>query len=96
MTKYVLNAFISIITQIFSFFANYEFESRMNFDRMKFDENIAKKRINRFKNKKIIFIIKNIWKFAKKHMKKNQQHQITYVNTYKIAASNYQIDDQMW
>jgi hypothetical protein len=96
MIKYVSNAFILIITQISSFFVNYEFESRMSFDKMKFDENIVKKRVNRSKDKEIIFIMKNIWKFAKEHMKKSQQHQITYVNAHRITASNYQIDDQMW
>jgi hypothetical protein len=39
---------------------------------------------------------KNIWKFAKKHMKKNQQNQIIYVNKHKISASDYQIKDQVW
>jgi hypothetical protein len=96
MTEYVLNASISIITQIFSFLANYEFESRMSFDRMKFDESIAKERVNRSKDREIVFIIKNIWKFAKEHMKKSQQHQTTYANAHRITASDYQIDDQMW
>jgi hypothetical protein len=45
---------------MFSFFANYEFESRMSFDQMKFNENIAKDRINKFKERKIVFIMKNI------------------------------------
>jgi hypothetical protein len=67
----------------------------MSFDKVKFDENIAKKRVNRFKNREIVFIMENIWKFAKKHMKKSQQHQITYANAHKIT-SDYQIDDQMW
>jgi hypothetical protein len=40
--------------------------------------------------------MKNIWKFAKKHMKKTQQSQITYVNRHKIFASNYQVEDQVW
>jgi hypothetical protein len=40
--------------------------------------------------------MKIIWNFAKKHMKKNQRHQTTYVNTHKIAVSNYQIDEQIW
>jgi hypothetical protein len=47
-----------------SFFVNYEFESRMSFDQIKFDENIAKNRINKFKEREIVFIMKNIWKFA--------------------------------
>jgi hypothetical protein len=74
MTKYAFNVFISIITQMFSFLANYEFESRISFDQIEFDENTAKERVNRFKNRKIMFIMKNIWKFAKKYMKKSQQH----------------------
>jgi hypothetical protein len=72
ITKYAFNAFISIAIQMFSFLANYEFESRMNFDQIEFDENTIKKWINRIKDKKIMFIMKNIWKFAKKHMKKSQ------------------------
>jgi hypothetical protein len=72
MTKYAFNAFISIIIQMFSFLVNYEFESRMSFDQMKFDENTARNRVNKFRERKIVFIMKNIWKFAKKHMKKNQ------------------------
>ncbi len=96
MIKYAFNVFISIITQMFSFLANYEFESEINFDQIDFDENTIKERVNRFRDREIMFIMKNIWKFAKEHMKKNQQHQITHVNAHKTFASNYQIDDQMW
>jgi hypothetical protein len=60
MTKYAFNAFISAITQMFSFLANYEFESRMNFDHVDFDENTIKERVNRFKEKEIFFNMKNI------------------------------------
>jgi hypothetical protein len=96
MTKYAFNAFVSIITQVFSFLANYEFESRMSFDQMKFDENTAKDRINRFREREIVFTMKNIWKFAKKHMKKSQQSQIIYVNRHRTFALNYQIENQVW
>jgi hypothetical protein len=96
MTEYAFNAFVSIITQMSSFLANYEFESRMSFDQMKFDENIAKNRINRFREKKIVFTMKNIWKFAKKHMKKSQQSQTIYANRHRIFASNYQVENQVW
>jgi hypothetical protein len=96
MIEYVSNVFISTITQMSSFLFNYEFESRMSFDQIKFDENTIKKRVNRFKKRKIVFTMKKIWNFAKKHMKKNQRHQTTYVNTHKIAVSNCQIDEQIW
>jgi hypothetical protein len=96
MTEYAFNAFISIITQMSSFLANYEFESRMSFDRVKFNENIAKDRVNKFRERKIVFTMKNIWKFAKKHMKKSQQSQIIYVNRHRIFASDYQIENQVW
>jgi hypothetical protein len=89
MIEYVLNAFILTIIHVFSFLTNYEFKSRMSFDQMKFDENTTKDWINRFRERKIVFTIKNIWKFAKKHMKKNHQNQIFYVNKHKIFASNY-------
>jgi hypothetical protein len=79
-----------------SFLANYEFESRMNFDQIDFDENTTKERVNRFRDREIMFTMKNIWKFVKKHMKKSQQHQITHANAHKTFASNYQIDDQVW
>jgi hypothetical protein len=72
MTEYASNAFISVSTQMSSFLANYEFESRMSFDQMKFDENIAKDRVNRFRERKIVFTMKNIWKLAREHMKKSQ------------------------
>jgi hypothetical protein len=71
MTKYAFNAFISATTQMFSFFANYEFESRMSFDHFEFEENTIKNRVNKFRKREIVFTIKNIWKFAKKHMKKS-------------------------
>ncbi len=96
MTEYAFNAFISIITRVFSFFVNYEFESRMSFDQVQFDENTTRNRINKFKEREMVFTMKNIWKFAKKHMKKNQQNQITYANRHKISASDYQIEDQVW
>jgi hypothetical protein len=96
MTKYAFNAFILIITQMSSFLANYEFESRMSFDQIEFNENTIKKRVNRFRDKKIVFIMKNIWKFVKKHMKKNQIDQVKYANKHRIIASNYQIKDRIW
>jgi hypothetical protein len=40
--------------------------------------------------------MKNIWKFAKKHMKKSQQSQIIYANRHKISASDYQVENQVW
>jgi hypothetical protein len=72
MIEYAFNAFISIITQMSSFLVNYEFESRMSFDHVEFEENIVRDRINRFRRRAIVFTMKDIWKFAKKHMKKSQ------------------------
>ncbi len=72
MIEYVSNASISTIIHVSSFLANYEFESRMSFDQMKFEESTTKKRVNKFRERKIVSTMKNIWKFAKKHMKKNQ------------------------
>jgi hypothetical protein len=60
------------INREFSFFVNYEFESRMSFDYVEFAENTIKDRVNKFKEREIVFTMKNIWKFAKKHMKKSQ------------------------
>jgi hypothetical protein len=96
MTEYASNAFISVTTQMFSFLANYEFESRMSFDQIEFDENTTRERVNRFRSKEIIFTMKNIWKFAKEHMKKNQIDQAKYANKHKTIASNYQIEDRVW
>jgi hypothetical protein len=96
MTEYAFNVFISIITYIFSFLANYEFESRMSFDQIEFDENTIKERVNRFRDRKIIFIMKSIWKFAKKHMKKSQTDQTKYANKHRTIASNYQIKNRVW
>ncbi len=72
ITEYAFNAFISIITQMFSFFVNYEFESRMSFDHVEFEKNTTRDRVNRFRRRKIVFAMKNIWKFVKEHMKKSQ------------------------
>jgi hypothetical protein len=96
MIKYAFNAFISVITQMFSFLANYEFESRMSFDQIEFDENTIRKQITRIKNKKIVFIMKSIWKFAKEHMKKSQMNQVKHANRHRIIASDYQIEDRVW
>jgi hypothetical protein len=96
MTKYASNAFISITTQMSSFLANYEFESRMSFDQIEFDENTTRERVNRFRNRKIVFTMKSIWKFAKEHMKKNQIDQAKYANRHRIIASDYQIKDRVW
>ncbi len=61
MIEYAFNAFISIITQMFLFFVNYEFESRMSFDHVEFEENTIRDRINRFRKRTIVFTMKNIW-----------------------------------
>jgi predicted metal-dependent hydrolase len=63
---------------------------------MKFDEKIAKDRVNKFRERKIVFSMKNIWKFAKKYMKKSQQNLIIYANKHRILASDYQVEDQIW
>jgi hypothetical protein len=60
MTEYAFNAFISIITQMSSFFINYDFESRMSFDRVSLKENTDKERVQRTRNRKIVFIMKKI------------------------------------
>jgi hypothetical protein len=72
MTEYVSNAFISITTQVFSFLANYDFESRMSFDLVQFDENTIRDRMQTIRDREIVFIMKKIWEFVKTHMKKSQ------------------------
>jgi hypothetical protein len=74
MTKYAFNVFISIITRMFSFLANYKFESRMSFDHVQFEKNTIKNRINKFRKKEIVFIMKNIWKFVKKYRVVIERH----------------------
>jgi hypothetical protein len=96
MIEYAFNAFISIITQMFSFLVNYEFESRMSFDHVEFEENTIKDRVNKFRERTIVFIMKNIWKFAEKHMKKSQQNHVIYANRHRISTSDYQVKNQVW
>jgi hypothetical protein len=83
MIEYVSNVFISASTQIFSFFANYDFESRMSFDFVQFEKNTAKERIHRFRERNIVFTMKKIRKFAKNHMKKSQRQQTMHANAHK-------------
>jgi hypothetical protein len=40
--------------------------------------------------------MKNIWKFAKEHMKKSQMNQVKHANRHRIIASNYQIENRVW
>jgi hypothetical protein len=89
MIEYVFNVFISAFTQIFSFLANYDFESRMSFDFVQFEKNTAKERIHRFKKRNIVFTMKNIWKFAQNHMKKNQRQQTMHVNARRTQTFDY-------
>jgi hypothetical protein len=89
MIEYVFNIFISTFTQISSFLANYDFESRMSFDSVQFEKNTAKKRIHRFREKNIVFTMKNIWKFAQNHMKKNQRQQTMHVNVRRTQVFDY-------
>jgi Zn finger protein HypA/HybF involved in hydrogenase expression len=96
MTKYAFNAFISIITQMSSFFINYNFESRMSFDHVSLNKNTDKERVQRIENKEIVFIMKKIWKFVKAHMKKSQQNQVTQINKHRTIVSEYQIKNQVW
>jgi hypothetical protein len=96
MIEYAFNAFISITTQIFSFLANYDFESRMSFDSVQFEENTARKRIHRFRDRDIVFTMKNIWKFAKNHIKNNQRQQTVHVNAHRTQVFDYQIENQVW
>jgi hypothetical protein len=96
MTEYVFNVFISAFTQISSFLANYDFESRMSFDSVQFEKNTAKERTHRFRERNIVFTMKNIWKFIKNHMKKSQRQQTMHANAHRTQALGYQIDDQVW
>ncbi len=87
MIEYVSNAFISTITQMSSFLANYDFESRMSFDlEAQFNENTIRKRVNRFRNREIVFTMKSISKFVEKHMKKSQINQVKYANKHRIIC----------
>jgi hypothetical protein len=95
MIEYVLNVFISITTKVFSFLVNYDFESRMNFDHISLKENTNKERVQRIKNKEIVFIMKKIWKFVKTHMKKVSKNQVTHVNKHKTIVFKYQIENQV-
>jgi hypothetical protein len=75
MIEYVSNASVSVTTQVFSFLTNYDFESRMSFDlNLLFDENTVRKRVQRFRDREIVFTMEKIWTFAKEHMEKNQQN----------------------
>jgi hypothetical protein len=67
----------------------------MSFDPVQFDENTARKRIHRFRERDIVFTMKNILKFAKDHMKKNQRQQMTHANAHRTQALDYQTDDQV-
>jgi hypothetical protein len=96
MIEYVSNTFILITTQGFSFLANYDFEQRMSFDFVQFEENTTRKRVQRFRDKEIVFTIKKIWEFVKTRMKKSQLNQTRHVDKHKTSASNYQVRNQIW
>jgi hypothetical protein len=96
MIEYAFNVFILVTTQIFSFLANYDFESRMSFDSVQFEKNTTRERIHRFRRRNIVFTMKNIWKFAKNHMKNNQRQHAMHVNAHRLQVLDYQIDDQVW
>jgi TATA-box binding protein (TBP) (component of TFIID and TFIIIB) len=96
MIKYVSNAFISITTQVFSFLANYDFELRMSFDLVRFEENTTRKRVQRFRDREIVFTMKKLWEFVKTHMKKSQVNQARHVDKHRTSASDYEMKDQIW
>jgi hypothetical protein len=96
MIEYVSNVFISITTQVSSFLVNYDFESRMSFDHTSLKENTSRKRVQRIREREIVFVMKKIWKFVKAHMKKNQQNQVIHVNRHRTIVFEYQIKNQVW
>ncbi len=96
MIKYAFNASIFAIIQIFFFLVNYEFESRMSFDFFSSKNNIVRERIQRSREREIVFIMKKIWIFVKKHMKKNQHNQVTHANRHKSKTLDYQVENQVW
>jgi hypothetical protein len=59
-------------------------------------ENTDKERVQRTRNRKIVFIMKKIWEFVKAHMKKSQQNQVTQINRHRTIVSEYQIKNQVW
>ena len=67
MIEYVSNVFVFASIKLFSFFVNYDFESRMNFESMKI-KNTTRKRIFDQKTKNIHINMKKIWFFAKDHL----------------------------
>ncbi len=60
MIEYVFNASIFAIIQIFSFLINYEFESRMSFDSSLSEEDIVREKVQRIREREIVFIMKKI------------------------------------
>ncbi len=60
MIEYVFNASIFAIIQTFLFLANYEFESRMSFDSSLSEKDIVREKVQRIREREIVFIMKKI------------------------------------
>ena len=95
MIEYVFDALNLIFTKLSSFFVNYRFESRVNFELIKINDTTRKK-ILKQKTTNIHTDMKKIWLFAKKHFDQTRANQKKYANKNKKKIPQYQTKNKIW
>ncbi len=95
MIEFVSSVITSAFTELFVFLANYDFESRMNFDSIDI-ENTIKERIFIKKASDITKKMRNIWKFIKEKLINAQKSQKRHVDKSRNLSSEYKVEDMIW
>jgi hypothetical protein len=98
MTKFTFNACISVFIDIFSFSANYDFESHMSFDsqaNVAEEKKTTRKRMWRDVVINIEEKMRIIWDFARDNLIKTQVSQKEFVDRHKIETSKYEVEQKI-
>jgi ribosomal protein L11 len=95
MIEFASNVITFAFTELFVFLANYEFESKMNFDSIDI-ENTIRERILIKKAFNITKKMKNIWKFIKEKLTNAQRSQKWHVDKSRNFSFEYKVEDMIW
>ena len=96
MTEFFVNTCMSSFIDIISFLANYDFNSRINFDFIDTKSETTWERIEKRKTKNISDKMKKIWKFAIDNLTRAQINQKKFTDHHRKSISIYKSRNEVY
>ncbi len=95
MIEFAFNAATFAFIELFVFMTNYDFESRMSFDRVSIEESIRERVLSK-KAFNITEKMKSIWEFIKKKLVNTQESQKRHADKTRTVSFDYNVEDTVW